>query len=335
MTSMHRHPRASVPAHRARGGRGRRPARAVARRSRRRHRPHHGRRRAVPAGDAPLWDARRRGLRWMDETGIDMQFVCATPVMFGYAWDVARAPRVGRAHERPRARILRGGSASPEGARAGAAAGHRRRVPRSDARATRAATSACRSATTSARRSLDDPGILDFLRHCASERDAGARPSVGHDGRRRGCRRWMLPWLVAMPAETQLGDPVADPVGRVRAAAAHARARVRARRRQLRLAARPRRQRVAAIATSCAPTARSCRRRIATASASTPRSSMPPRCACWSTGWAASACMLGTDAPFPLGEERPGELVAEAYAADAATRGSILAANAMRVFDLA
>ena len=27
----------------------------------------------------------------MDAAGIDVQFVCATPVMFGYAWDAARA----------------------------------------------------------------------------------------------------------------------------------------------------------------------------------------------------------------------------------------------------
>ena len=32
-------------------------------------------------------------------------------------------------------------------------------------------------------------------------------------------KRWMLPWLVAMPAETQLVDAVARPVGRVRAPA--------------------------------------------------------------------------------------------------------------------
>jgi len=39
--------------------------------------------------DGRLWDARMR-LNWMDEAGVDVQFVCATPVMFGYAWDAAR-----------------------------------------------------------------------------------------------------------------------------------------------------------------------------------------------------------------------------------------------------
>src|SRR5690242_2219111 len=37
-----------------------------------------------------LWDAHDR-LRWMDEVGLVVQFVCATPIMFGYAWDARRA----------------------------------------------------------------------------------------------------------------------------------------------------------------------------------------------------------------------------------------------------
>src|SRR4030095_4022173 len=48
----------------------------------------------------------------------------------------------------------------------------------------------------------------------------------------------------------------------------------------------------------------------------------------------AERVLLGTAAPFPLGERRPGELVDEAYAADAATRERILTANAVRVFGL-
>ena len=49
----------------------------------------------------------------------------------------------------------------------------------------------------------------------------------------------------------------------------------------------------------------------------------------------AERVLLGTDAPFPLGEEQPGALVAEVYADDAATRERILAGNARRVFSLA
>ena len=137
--------------------------------------------------------------------------------MFGYAWDAARAAR-GRAHERPRARVLRGGSAPPEGARAGAAAGHRRRVPRSDARARRGPR---RRADRQPRRRAQprrsgDPRFPAPLRRRAH---AGARPSVGHDGRRAHEA------LDAAVARRDAGrdaarHPVADPVGRVRAPAA-------------------------------------------------------------------------------------------------------------------
>src|SRR3954466_11251588 len=70
-------------------------------------------------------------------------------------------------------------------------------------------------------KNLDDPGILDFLAHCASE---GAAVLVHPWGKRGGgagagsavlVRPWdmmgrermpnhMMPWTVGMPAETQL-----------------------------------------------------------------------------------------------------------------------------------
>ena len=150
--AAHRHPRASVPADRARGGRRRRSARAVARRPRRRHRPHHGRRPSrFGRWKRPLWDAPTR----LALDGRDRDRRAAGVRDAGHVrLRVGRGARhvVGRAHERSRDRVLRGGPASPEGARPGAAAGHRCGVPRSDARETRAVTSACRSATTSARR---------------------------------------------------------------------------------------------------------------------------------------------------------------------------------------
>jgi aminocarboxymuconate-semialdehyde decarboxylase len=52
-------------------------------------------------------------------------------------------------------------------------------------------------------RDLDDEGHIQFLTHCANE----GIPVLVHpwdmmtDGR---MQKWMLPWLVAMPAETQL-----------------------------------------------------------------------------------------------------------------------------------
>ena len=44
--------------------------------------------------------------------------------------------------------------------------------------------------------------------------------------------------------------------------------------------------------------------------------------------------MLGTDAPFPLGEQQPGALVEATYGDDPHTRDRILARNAERVFAL-
>ena len=48
----------------------------------------------------------------------------------------------------------------------------------------------------------------------------------------------------------------------------------------------------------------------------------------------ADRVLLGTDAPFPLGEMQPGALVESVYAADDGTRERILAGNARRVFAL-
>jgi aminocarboxymuconate-semialdehyde decarboxylase len=151
--------------------------------------------------EARLWDAHAR-LRWMDEAGIDIQFVCATPIMFGYAWDVARSAAW---CQRMNDRMVEFCGADPLRLKALA------QVPLQDVDA------ACREVTR-ARASghigvqvgnhvgaagLDDPGILDFLRHCASE----SMPVLVHPWDMMGderMKRWMLPWLVAMPAETQL-----------------------------------------------------------------------------------------------------------------------------------
>ena len=46
----------------------------------------------------------------------------------------------------------------------------------------------------------------------------------------------------------------------------------------------------------------------------------------------ASRVLLGTDAPFPLGEQQPGALVASTFGHDPAVRDAILAGNARRVF---
>ncbi|MET0440616.1 MAG: amidohydrolase family protein [Casimicrobiaceae bacterium] len=280
---------------------------------------------------APLWDPQAR-LAWMDEAGVDIQFVCATPVMFGYAWDVARASAWA---VRMNDLALEFCAANPRRLKALA------QVPLQDIDA------ACREATRArasghigvqignhvGQRSLDDPGILEFLRHCAKLR----LPVLVHPWDMMGgdrMQKWMLPWLVAMPAETQLGilslilsgaferlprelalvfahggGSFAWLLGRVDNAW---------RRRDV-------------VRADCPQLPSSYCDRFCVDSAIFD----VPALRLLVDRMGSERVMLGTDAPFPLGEERPGELVAEAYAADAATRGSILAANAMRVFDLA
>ena len=269
------------------------------------HGPDHAGRRPFRPVEQRLWDPAAR-VAWMDEAGLDVQFVCATPVMFGYAWDAARSGCLGRAHERSRARVLCGASDAAETrwrrcrcrTSMPRAARRRARVP--------AATSACRSAIMWAQASLDDPGILDFLRHCAAER----MPVLVHPWDMMGderMRKWMLPWLVAMPAETQLGMLSLILSGAFERLPRELDADVRAWRRQLRLASGPRRQRVAQ--------SRHRPRRLSAAAIVVLQSLLRRlgdlrcrRAALAGRRDGSRARMLGTDTPFPLGEQRAGRI---------------------------
>lgn len=166
----------------------------------------------IMLGDAPfrpvlptLWDPARR-LAEMDEQGIDIQVVCATPVMFGYAWPADRAADwAAQMNEE----VLAFCRHAPERFKALA------QVPLQDtALACREADRAMRAGCIGVQignhvgaRDLDDDGLVGFLTHCAGNGipvlvhpwDMMATKSEGR------MQRWMLPWLVAMPAETQLG----------------------------------------------------------------------------------------------------------------------------------
>ena len=94
-------------------------------------------------------------------------------------------------------------------------------------------------------RDLDDEALVQFLIHCA-ERHI---PVLVHPWDMMGggrMKKWMLPWLVAMPAETQLGMLSLILSGALERIPEIAEDLLRARRRQLRLAARPGGQRLAA-----------------------------------------------------------------------------------------
>lgn len=153
--------------------------------------------------DALVWDADAR-VADLDRRGIDVQIVSATPVMFGYEQPAAKA-----AAWAARMNDLAIEFCSRHPSRLKAMA----QVPLQDT------ALACREATRAkiaghvgvaignhvGDRDLDDAGLVRFLQHCADE----GIPVFVHPwdmmGMERRMRRWMLPWLVSMPAETSLG----------------------------------------------------------------------------------------------------------------------------------
>lgn len=149
----------------------------------------------------PLWDPVRR-IEEMDAIGIDVQLMCATPIMFGYRYPAQIALQWA---ERMNDRALEQCAVAPKRLMALA------QVPLQDielacAEASRAFASGHRGVQIGnhvGARDLDDEGLIQFLTHCANE----GVPVLVHpwdmmtDGR---MQKWMLPWLVGMPAETQL-----------------------------------------------------------------------------------------------------------------------------------
>lgn len=148
-----------------------------------------------------LWDPERR-LEELDAAGIDRQIVCAAPALFGYEYAVDRAAEWCRyvndlAVEHCRTdpyRLLALGQ-----------------VPLQDTDAACAEVTRCREiglvgvqiGNHVGKRSLDDEELVRFLSHCAHE----DMPVLVHPWDMMGDERmnkYMLKWLVAMAAETQL-----------------------------------------------------------------------------------------------------------------------------------
>lgn len=164
----------------------------------------------IMLGDRPfrpvyqaLWDPDFR-VRELDAQGIAVQISCATPVMFGYGWEAAKAADWAArmndealafcAQHPTRLKVLS-------------------QVPLQDlklacAEASRAQARGCVGVQIGnhvGNKDLDHPDMVDFLTHCATE----GIPVFVHPwdmmGGKERMKQWMLPWLVAMPAETQLG----------------------------------------------------------------------------------------------------------------------------------
>jgi len=152
-----------------------------------------------------LWDADER-LAAMDRDGIDVQVLCATPFLFGYA----RTPEQGLGA----AQLFNDAAlelcAQPSGANAGRLKALCQ-VPLQDTDA------ACRELTRCMQaghvgvqignhvglRNLDDEGIVTFLQHCAAENAAVLVHPWDMMAADR-TRQYMMGWTVGMPAETQL-----------------------------------------------------------------------------------------------------------------------------------
>jgi aminocarboxymuconate-semialdehyde decarboxylase len=150
---------------------------------------------------AACWDAAVR-LEDMDRDGVDVQVMCATPVLFAY--------------QRPAAQALECARIFNDAAREICAHSPRRlkslcQVPLQDTEL------ACRELSRAmadghvgvhignhvGARDLNDAGLITFLEHCARERAAVlVHPWDMMASERMG--KYQLPWLVAMPAETQL-----------------------------------------------------------------------------------------------------------------------------------
>jgi aminocarboxymuconate-semialdehyde decarboxylase len=152
--------------------------------------------------ESACWDAEVR-LRDMDRDGIDTQVLSATPVLFAY--------------ERPVQHALDCAQLFNDAALELCARGQGRlkalcQVPLQEVDAACRELSRCMHAghlgvqigNHVGEKNLDDPGIVTFLHHCADE---GAAVLVHPWDMLAPPRmpKYMMPWTVGMPAETQLG----------------------------------------------------------------------------------------------------------------------------------
>lgn len=150
-----------------------------------------------------LWDPDLR-VADMDRLGLDVQIVSATPIMFGYELEPQKvADWAARMNDLALEYCVN----HPNRLKALS------QVPLQDtelackeaSRAKAAGAVGVQIGNHVADRDLDDEQIVEFLHHCA----VNDIPVLVHPWDMMGgpnrMQKWMLPWLVAMPAETQLG----------------------------------------------------------------------------------------------------------------------------------
>jgi len=147
------------------------------------------------------WSVEKR-MEEMDRDGVDEQVICATPVLFAYRREAAQAAVCARIFNDAALEMC-----NCSNGRLMALA----QVPLQDI------DLACKEVTQSMAdghlgvqignhvgdKDLDDEGLITFLHHCADQNAAVlVHPWDMMGGDRM--KKYMLPWLVSMPAETQL-----------------------------------------------------------------------------------------------------------------------------------
>jgi aminocarboxymuconate-semialdehyde decarboxylase len=147
------------------------------------------------------WDPEIR-LQEMDRDGIDLQVISATPVLFAYERPVEQALDCARLFNDAALELCSRGKGRLKSFC---------QVPLQDTDAACKELSRCMKAghlgvqigNHVGDRNLDDPGIVTFLQHCADEGAAVLVHPWDMFARER-MTKYMMPWTVGMPAETQL-----------------------------------------------------------------------------------------------------------------------------------
>ena len=251
------------------------------------------------------WDPEVR-LQEMDRDGVDMQVMSATPVLFAYERPVEHALDCAQLFNDAALELCSRGKGRLKSLC---------QVPLQDVDA------ACKELTRCMRaghlgvqignhvgnKNLDDSGIVTFLHHCADEGAAVLVHPWEMFGRER-MPKYMMPWTVGMPAETQLSVVAMILSG----AFDRCRARYES---VLRTAAgvspfcSDAWRMPGIIIRSRAVTANIRPATISIAFPSTLRCSTSARLQFLVDTMGADQVMLGSDYPFPLGEERVGSLI--------------------------
>jgi aminocarboxymuconate-semialdehyde decarboxylase len=279
---------------------------------------------------ASLWDPAVR-VAELEAQGVGLQVVCATPVMFGYAWP---AQKTADWAQRMNEHVLAYCAHAPQRLKALAQVPlqHTDLACREADRAIAAGCIGVQIGNHVGERDLDDEALVQFLIHCAQQNI----PLLVHPWDMMGAGRmkqWMLPWLVAMPAETQLGmlslilsgalERIPDSL---RICFAHGggsfawllgRADNAWKHRDI-------------VRKDCPHPPSYYARRFHVDSAVFDLGALR----LLTEVMGSERVMLGSDSPFPLGEQRIGSLVREAPFLDEAARARILAGNAAAFFGL-